>query len=305
MKRVLLVADQPGWIFDRHCYEIKKRLDGEFKVKIGYRRNDIKAMSDNFDLVYLLDPMAMKSWPDPEKTIMGLRCEFMYRDHPEGARGLYEKGMPGYGSPIKEKCSMLHVVNQNQYDAFKDIVTDKPLVIARHGVDETIFDRSKYDKRYNETVAVGVSGRSSKNKGFGFIQKACNKTGLNFITVQFGGSQLSKEEMPSFYSNLDVYVCMSKTEGLNNGSMEAGAMGLPIISTRSGAAEEMIRDGENGFLVDRDVDALADALEKMKDEDRRIDMGNKFHEEIMNNWTWDVRIDDFRKMFNEFLNKER
>jgi glycosyltransferase involved in cell wall biosynthesis len=107
--------------------------------------------------------------------------------------------------------------------------------------------------------------------------------------------------MPSFYNSIDVLVNVSKSEGQNNGLMEAGAMQVPVIASRTGTAEEMIRDGENGLLIDRTEQALVDALNKMKDEKVRIEMGNKLYEEVMRNWTWKVRIEDYRKMFERFF----
>jgi len=85
--------------------------------------------------------------------------------------------------------------------------------------------------------------------------------------------------------------------------MEAGAMGLPVISTSAGAAEEMIINGVNGLIVDRNVDKLTEAIDKIKDDNLRISMGNKFYEEIMKNWTWKVRIGDFRIMFEYYFSK--
>ena len=63
----------------------------------------------------------------------------------------------------------------------------------------------------------------------------------------------------------------------------------------------MIKDNINGFLIDRNLDSLKDALMKMQNEKLRLEMGNKFYEEIIRNWTWKVRIDDFRKMFDLFF----
>lgn len=299
MKKILLVADQPGWIFDRHCHEIQKRLS-EYKVDIAYHRENIPERSKGYDLVYVLDPMPM-SYPNPSKTIMGLRCEFLFREHPQGAKGLYENGFPGRCVSIKDKCSIFHVVNKNQFNVFKDVVIDKPLFLAQHGIDEEIFVREKYPKVKHEKITVSVSGRGSENKGFHLVQEACKKTDCVLVSAQYGRGQVSKDLMPKFYSCVDVHICMSKTEGLNNTIMEAGAMGVPVISTKSGAAEEMIVDGVSGFLIDRSVDSLCMALNKMKDEKLRQDMGNKFYNEIIKNWTWKVRIEDFRKMFGKFF----
>ena len=297
------MADEKGWIFDRHVNEIKSRLAEQFDFGIAYRKNDIRTMSNDYDLVYILDPMAMRSWSSPKKTVMGLRNEFMYRSHPEGAKGLYEKGLHGWGSSIKDKCCMLHVVNKHLLSVFSKVVTDKPLLLARHGINEIIFDRNKYDKKNNDGMVIGTSGRSSNNKGFALVKRSCEKLGLSFVTAEFGRRQKTLGQMPLFYTGIDVYVCMSKTEGLNNGTMEAGAMGVPVISSRCGAASEMIKDGESGFLIDRTEMALKDALKKIQDSDLRNRMGNNFHSEIMSNWTWAARIKDFSDMFSLYFRK--
>jgi len=301
MKKILLVADEPGWIFDSHCQEIKKRIS-EYDIDIAYRKQNIPLLSKDFDCAYVLDPIPLKhGYPPQEKTIMGLRCEFLYEEHPQGAKGLYEKGFPGRCVSIKDKCSMLHVVNKRQLRTLRDIVLDKPLVLCQHGVDETLFDRSKYEKKKNDVLVVSVSGRSSSNKGFEIIQRACREEGCNPIGATYDHHKLTKEQMPGFYNMADVHICMSKSEGQNNPIMEAGAMGLPVISTNVGASEEMIRDGVNGLLINRDVESLRTALRTLKDPDLRNAMGDEFHKEIMQNWTWEKRINDFKEMFDLFF----
>ena len=63
------------------------------------------------------------------------------------------------------------------------------------------------------------------------------------------------------YSALDAYVVPSRQEGGPKSVLEAMASGVPIVSTRVGQATELIRDGENGRLVEvEDAEALAEAL---------------------------------------------
>ena len=53
------------------------------------------------------------------------------------------------------------------------------------------------------------------------------------------------------HSNSDIYVLTSDYEGMPNALMEALAMGLPCISTDCDTGpEDLITDGENGFLID-------------------------------------------------------
>jgi len=294
--KILIVFDEMGWIFHSHAKQIQERLT-EYDIDIIDHRQNITEISKKYDLVYVMDPMPI-TYPPQNKTIMGLRNEFLYKDHPESVIGLYEKGWSGRCVSIKDKCKLLHMVNKRQIEAFKDI-KDKPIILVQHGIDERIFDVNvnKYKKVKNDVLTVGMSGRDSRNKTFGTVKLACDKTGLRFLSAQYNYSRLPKEKMPEFYNKIDVYVVMSLSEGLHNGSMEAGAMKVPIISTKCGAIEEMVTDGESGLLIERNEKSLIEALEKIKDEKLRSDMGNKFHEEIITNWTWEKRIDGFRKMF--------
>lgn len=50
--------------------------------------------------------------------------------------------------------------------------------------------------------------------------------------------------------SLDIFVLTSTTEGLSISTIEALACGLPVVVTRSGGPEEIIRHEDNGLLVD-------------------------------------------------------
>ena len=301
--KILLVADQPGWIFDRHCHEIQSRIS-KYEIDIAYRRDGIKELSKKYDLVYVLDPIPLSGgYPPKEKTIMGLRCEFLYREHPQGAKGLYDKGFPGRCESIKDKCCIFHVVNKRLMEEFREIVVDKPLLLVQHGVNTDVFSLKKSDRSFKlnvDKIRVSVSGRNSNNKGFNLVEKACEKAGVKITQAEYN-RKLSYEEMPSFYSKSDIHVCMSKDEGLNNPLMEAGAMGLAPISTISGAADEMIRHNDNGILIERSVDALVEAIEKLKDDSTRIWMAKKYYFDIHSNWSWDVKIKEYEAMFDFYF----
>lgn len=298
MKKILIVIDQPGWVFHRHALEIQNRLK-EYHIDIAHRKQNIARLSDGYDVVYIMDPIPLRSFPPPEKTIMGLRCQFLYEEHPMGAKGLYENGWPGRCTSIQDKCSIFHVVNTNQYDVFRSYVTDKPLMIARHGVNIDIFNKDFFVKTEHENLHVSVAGRPSSNKGFETVNEVCKRNNYCLVSAHYGRGRVPFEQMPAVYAQADVHVCFSKSEGLSNPLMEAGAMELAPISTRTGASQEMIEQRESGLLIERNIEALEDALETMKDRSQRLKMAQRYYQEIHDNWTWDRRIEDFRKMFEQ------
>ena len=302
MKKILIVADQPGWIFERHAKEIQARLSDQFVIDIAFHNHGIATLSEGYDLVYVMDPMPNMTYPPRGKTIMGLRCEFLFREHPDGAKGLYLRGFPGRCVSIRDKCCIFHVVNRYQYEVFRDmVIEDMPIFLAQHGVNESIFDMSKYPKNTKKELVASISGRGSENKGFDMVVDACNRAKIKYNIAGYGRGQLAVERMPMFYNQANIHICMSQTEGLNNPILEAGAMGLPIISTKTGAAPEIIKDGENGFLIERNVEALTEAIEKMKNPELRQSMSQKIHQEITTNWTWKERIRDFKTLFTFYF----
>lgn len=84
--------------------------------------------------------------------------------------------------------------------------------------------------------------------------------------LHFIPRQTDNEGMARLYNSARMLVCASTVEGNPRVTAEAMACGTPVLSTPVGIMPELIRDGENGFLVARDADALADAMCRVLDD---------------------------------------
>ena len=73
-------------------------------------------------------------------------------------------------------------------------------------------------------------------------------------------------QMPELYNQAKMLVCASTVEGNPRVTIEAMACGTPVISTRVGIMPEVIQDGENGLLVDWDVQEIASAIRQLLDD---------------------------------------
>lgn len=66
-----------------------------------------------------------------------------------------------------------------------------------------------------------------------------------------------------YFQIADMFVMPSAYESSGLVFLEALASGVPVIATRVGITPDVIRDGVNGYLVDRDPREIADRMERV------------------------------------------
>jgi glycosyltransferase involved in cell wall biosynthesis len=89
-------------------------------------------------------------------------------------------------------------------------------------------------------------------------------------------------DLDPFLRDLDLFVLVAEPAGCPNASLEAMAVGLPVIATDVGGIREQVADGLTGRVVPRgDSGALAQALlELARDSERRIRWGAAGRERV-------------------------
>lgn len=89
-------------------------------------------------------------------------------------------------------------------------------------------------------------------------------------------------DVEAIYRRSSIFAFPSAYEGFGMAMTEAMSAGIPAVAYRScPAVNEIIRDGETGFLVDDGAEPLADALARlMEDENLRRKMGTAAKEDM-------------------------
>jgi phosphatidylinositol alpha-1,6-mannosyltransferase len=98
------------------------------------------------------------------------------------------------------------------------------------------------------------------------LRRRARELGLEGRVV-FAGA-VPDEELPRLYNLVEVFVMVSRfirrkatIEGFCLVYLEAGASGLPVVAGNSGGVTDVVRDRENGLLVDPESpDRIADAI---------------------------------------------
>ena len=150
----------------------------------------------------------------------------------------------------------------------------------------------------HDDVLVLSVGREVPEKAFDVLERACAAAGVRLQTVAHG---LGEEELAQRYVDADVFALLSRHETWGVVVNEAAASGLPLVlSDRVGAAHDLLRDGENGFLVPADdVEAAAGALRQLAgDVDLRRRMGERSRE-LVRGWGYDASVDAFVEAVRE------
>ena len=114
-------------------------------------------------------------------------------------------------------------------------------------------------------------------------------------------------ELHKFYSQGSVFVMPSIEEGLAMVQPQAMACGLPIIATTNTGAEDIARDGKDGFIIPiRDVSAIKEKLMYLYEHpDIREEMGRSAKEHVSGGFTWDDYGDNMMRQYERVINTKK
>jgi glycosyltransferase involved in cell wall biosynthesis len=112
-----------------------------------------------------------------------------------------------------------------------------------------------------------------------------------------------QEDVGPFFAAFDVFVLPSGNEGTPVTAIEALASGCPVVATRVGGVPDVVRDGEDGFLVEPGaVEELADRLGRLAaDPKLRARFGEAGRARVLPRYSVDRLIDDVDRLYRRLL----
>lgn len=114
---------------------------------------------------------------------------------------------------------------------------------------------------------------------------------------------VSGDEKIALFQNADIFIYPSFHEGVPMAVLEAMASGLPIIATRVGGLPDVVKDGENGLLIDAgQPQQLADALLKLyRDEGLRKSMQAASIQIVRDRFSLDQHVINLVNIYQQVL----
>lgn len=121
-------------------------------------------------------------------------------------------------------------------------------------------------------------------------------------SVEFLGS---RTDVPELLARAQIFVLLSRWEGLPRSILEAMRAGLPVICSDVGGCGEVVAEGENGFLIPRgNEDLLKQRLvQVMDDAPLRAHLGSSGRKRFIDNFTFEIMLNKTLGVYQEVLKK--
>ncbi len=235
------------------CGAISWRLFRKYQIPyvISLRGSDVPGYSDRFGFIYkLTESLVKKIWNQAKAVVsnsQGLKELALKTDSNQQIEVIYNGIDTEKFFPVSDR-----------EDLDFHLTLGGTRITHRKGIKYLILALEKLLPKYPQ-IKMDIIGEGNQKTELEELVREKKMEG----PIRFVG-KVAHEKILSFYQRSKVFVLPSLNEGMSNAMLEALASGLPIVSTRTGGADELVEDGCNGFLVKKnDPDDLAIKIEKL------------------------------------------
>jgi len=132
----------------------------------------------------------------------------------------------------------------------------------------------------------------------GYVKAGLENLGISYKHFRLG----HYTEIGDFFHALDTYIITSREEGGPTTLLESMASGIPVVTTRVGQAIDLVKHGENGWMVDvEDVEGLVHWTKYVVEHADSIDMVLKKGRETAEENCYEAQLPLWRKFMRGFV----
>ena len=113
-----------------------------------------------------------------------------------------------------------------------------------------------------------------------------------------------REDIEVVLAAADFVILTSDNEGTPLSLIQAGMVGIPVVATNVGSTNEIVVDGQTGFLTHLSVDQLSEAVAKLaSNSDLRAKMGAAGKEYTLARYGVERLVNDHQDLYLRLLNR--
>lgn len=175
------------------------------------------------------------------------------------------------------------------------------LFLGRLGKRKGIFDLLNVIKQLDDKIPKEIKFYLCGDGEIESVNERIATLNIGHRVSHVGWIDGSQKE--AILQNTMINVLPSYNEGLPMTILETMARGIPNVSTRIASIPEVIKDGENGFLITPgDVESLANCIEKLViDTALRNNFSKASYELVTRNFSLDANIEKLKNIYKSIL----
>jgi len=297
--KLRIIYDVPGWAYHRRALNLQRWAPDDFEVSLAplQRPGDLEEAlgPDPVDIVFVI----------PTHEARMVRRSIDERGWKTRLVGSWNAGWPLQLGPFYRSYGTTDAMVVNNRIAWERSGQLPRAHLLPNGVDlDTFRVQVPVESRTPKVLWVGSQLRR-KQKGYDRImlplQESLRREGIDcelLLVDSYDPANRSAEQMADWYNEGTVLVCASTSEGTPNTALEAAACGCTVVSTPVGNMPELIRDGENGYLVQGDPAELLLAVRRAVSS--YPSLAHRMQEDIRH-WSWRRASAPFYRLFRTIL----
>ena len=299
MNKILIIADVPGWAYDRRAKALKKYAPDDFEVDVTYSSGvpavDFRAYDLVFDIEYATVSQVkqrMRNSSSKAKLVVSHnadqhRCHDLYRMN----------------------SRLADFIIFNNCGAYRHFGKAKNTCNISNGVDLDHFYPTGQDRSDSALWTGGEGKKGHKDFLVPFCEKfpevSVRTKPIKPDTWKAGtpdSSLWGTDQMREFYNGSKVVLCFSETDATPNYVLEGMACGMVPVTVRVGNALEFGAHIQNLIFVEREFESFKRGIDlAIADYDY---LSSKALDTI-SRWGWASRSKVFFDLFRRLIQGER